>query len=207
MAKRPKARPRPRPPAPAEGAGAVKDAVPPIEDARGWVCVGVVGRPKGLRGAVRVASHTERPEDIAAYGPLYDRPDGRSLVLTVREVAGRTVVATIEGVNDRAAAEALARTRLYLPRAALPAAGEETFYHADLLGLRVDRIDGACLGVVRAVHDFGAGDLIEIERPGGAGTLVLPFTRAMVPLVDIAGGRLVVAPDETEEDDEEGEAE
>jgi 16S rRNA processing protein RimM len=103
------------------------------------------------------------------------------------------VIATLSGIGDRDAAEALKGVNLFAPRDALPPAGEDEFYHADLVGLRAEAEDGTDMGTVRALHDFGAGDVIEIQGPDGA-PFVLPFTRAAVPVIDIAGGRIVVAP-------------
>jgi 16S rRNA processing protein RimM len=103
------------------------------------------------------------------------------------------VIAQLSGVADRDQAEALRGLRLYAPRAALPPAGEDEFYHADLIGLRAELADGSVFGTVRAVFDFGAGEMLEIARPG-AGAVMLPFTRAAVPVVDIAGRRIVVDP-------------
>jgi len=158
------------------------------------VCVGVITGARGLRGEVRVKSFTARPEDVGAYGPLADEAGTRTLRLAVTAPARDHVIARVEGVADRAAAEALKGTRLYVARAALPTPGEDEFYVADLVGLRVE-VEGApgTWGTVKAVHDFGAGAVVEIERPDGA-EVMLPFTRAAVPEVDLAGGRVVVAP-------------
>ena len=159
------------------------------------VCMGIVGAPHGVRGAVRIKSFTDDPEAIARYGALEDEGGTRRFML---RVVGETrgdgmVIATLSGITDRDRAEALRGLRLYAPRAALPATGEDEFYHADLVGLTAVLEDGAPLGKVVAVHDFGAGDMIEITREAGQPVLV-PFTRAAVPVVDLAGGRLVVDP-------------
>jgi 16S rRNA processing protein RimM len=103
------------------------------------------------------------------------------------------LLATIDPVNDRSQAEALRGLRLYLPRAALPAPSEDEYYHADLIGLAAMLTDGRVIGRVRAVHDFGAGDMLEVEREVGQPVMV-PFTRAVVPVVDLAAGRLVLDP-------------
>ena len=167
-----------------------------------WVCVGVIARPKGVRGAVRITAYTARPEDVAAYGPVYDRPGGRALALELGETVRGGVIATIPGVADRDAAEALRGMKLYVPRAALPDPEENEYYHADLIGLRVELADGSAFGTVRAVHDFGAGDIVEVTRAEGDASALLPFTREVVPVVDIAGGRLVVSPpDESVEEE------
>ena len=169
----------------------------PGADEAGWVCVGVVTKPKGVRGAVRVKSFTAEPSDITAYGPLHDGPGGPPIELESCEIHGDMIVARVTGVADRDAAEALRGKRLYVPRAALPEAGEDEYYHTDLVGLAVELADGARFGTVHALHDFGAGGILEVARDDGE-TLMLPFTRNAVPEVDIAGGRVVVAPpDET----------
>lgn len=157
------------------------------------VCVGVITGPHGVRGALRVKSFTAIPEDIARYGPLADESGSRSFALTLVGAAKGVLIARIKGIEDRDRAEALRGLRLHLPRAALPPPAAEEYYHADLVGLAAELPDGRTLGVVRAVHDFGAGDVIEIARPAGPPALV-PFTRAAVPLVDLRAGRLVVDP-------------
>lgn len=158
------------------------------------VCVGVITGARGLKGEVRVKSFTARPADVGAYGPLADEAGTRTLRLTVTGPAKDAVIARVEGVADRDAAEALKGTRLYVDRDALPEPGEEEYYHADLIGLRVERAgEAGTWGTVKAVHDFGGGALLDIERPDGA-SLMVPFTRAAVPEVDIAGGRIVVEP-------------
>lgn len=162
------------------------------------VCLGQVVGAHGVKGLVRIRPFTEEAGGIAAYGPLQDER-GRPVVL---EVVGRVkgcLLARVEGLADRDAAEALAGTRLYVARAALPEIEEdETYYHADLIGLGAEDTEGRPLGRVAAVHDFGAGDVLEVERPPEAGrkggdSLLVSFTRAQVPLVDLAAGRLVVA--------------
>lgn len=178
--------------------------MPAERDDAGWVCLGLIGRPKGVRGAMRITTYTARPEDVAAYGPVYDRPDGQARTLGVSETGPGWVVAHLAGVDDRNAAHALTGTRLYVPRAALPEAEDEAFYHADLIGLRAERVDGGLYGTVRAVWNHGAGDLLEIAPAAGGETEILPFTRAVVPEVDIAAGRLLVAPPETIDAGEDG---
>lgn len=157
-----------------------------------WVCVAVVASAHGIRGALKLRSFTERPEDVTAYGPLYDR-SGNRLDL---EVIGQTrggVLARAPGVEDRTAAEALRGTELYVPRAALPELAPDEFYHADLEGLEVRQADGSRLGVVRALADYGAGDLIEVQADDGR-VLTLPFDHATVPEIDLSAGHLVVEP-------------
>lgn len=167
-----------------------------MADAR--LCLGIMVGAHGVRGLVKVKSFTEDPADVAAYGPVSDEDGRRSWQLQVCGPApGKSsdvLLVRLEGVKDRDAAQALHGTRLYVARDALPAlAEEETFYHADLIGLAVEDGEGRALGKVTAVENHGAGDLLEIEGPGGK-SLVLPFTRAVVPVVDLAGGRLVALP-------------
>jgi 16S rRNA processing protein RimM len=157
------------------------------------VCVGIITGPQGVGGALRVKSFTARPEDIAAYGPLADETGQRSLEIRLVGAAKGVLVARLPGVEDRNRAEALRGIRLYLPRSALPEPEPEEYYHADLIGLDAVLGDGTPVGRVRAVHDFGAGDTLEIER-AAAPPVVVPFTRAVVPVVEIEAGRLIIEP-------------
>ncbi len=162
------------------------------------VCLGVISGAHGVRGAVRLKSFTEVPEDLTAYGPLVDQAGGRSFRLTITGRGKGQLLGRIEGVEDRDQAEALAGTRLHVARADLPEINEpETFYHADLIGLLAEDRDGRPLGRVKAVHNFGAGDILELEggaHDQGGGSPMVPFTRAVVPLVDLDGGRVVIEP-------------
>ena len=163
------------------------------------VCLGAIAGAHGVRGLVRVKSFTEAPEDIAAYGPLSDEAGGRRFTLTVTGRAKGVLLARIEGVTGRDQAAALKGTRLYAPRSALPDLAEETYYHADLIGLAAEDTEGRPLGRVAMVQNYGAGDLLEIEGGPQDRPLLVPFTRAAVPVVDLVGGRLVVdPPDELE---------
>jgi 16S rRNA processing protein RimM len=157
--------------------------------------MGVVGAPHGVRGAVRVKSFTDEPEAITRYGALEDESGTKRFSLRVIGSAkgDGMLIAALAGVADRDQAEALRGLRLYAPRAALPPPGEDEFYHADLIGLAAALEDGTTVGRVIAVHDFGAGDMLEIAREKGPPVLV-PFTRAAVPVVDLAARRVVVDP-------------
>ena len=157
------------------------------------VCLGVVTAPHGVRGAVRIKSFTEEPEDVARYGPLTDETGVRRFELRLIGAAKGVVVARLSGIVDRNQAEALRGLRLYLPRSALPQTEDEEYYHADLIGLEAVLGDGTPVGQVRAIHDFGAGDTLELARPG-APPVMVPFTRAVVPSVELAAGRLVLDP-------------
>ncbi|MBB4285995.1 ribosome maturation factor RimM [Roseospira goensis] len=159
------------------------------------VCLGVVVGAHGVRGAVRVKSFTADPADVAAYGPVSTEDGARTWPIRRIGTAKGVVLCHLDGVTDRDTAEALKGVRLCVPRAALPQSDGEDgeFYHADLIGLRVEREDGTPVGTVRAVYDFGAGDMLEVSpQDGGRGALV-PFTRAAVPVVDLDGARVVVA--------------
>ena len=161
------------------------------------VCLGVVTGAHGVRGLVKIKSFTEVPEDLTAYGDLSDEAGRRRFAVTLKGKAKGALLAQIEGIEDREAAQALRGTKLMVERAALPAIKEpETFYYADLVGLAVEDPAGQPLGRVKAVMNHGAGDLLEIEPAPEAGraTLLVPFTKAAVPRVDLETGRLVVEP-------------
>ena len=156
------------------------------------ICLGQIGAPHGVRGEVRLHSFTANPTAIATYGPL-ESEDGRVFKIESLRPAKHAFVAKLSGVADRDTAERLAMTKLYVPRERLPEPAEANeFYHADLIGLRaVDNAGREC-GTVVAVHNFGAGDLIELQPPDGARTELLPFDAATVPEVNIADGYLIV---------------
>lgn len=156
------------------------------------VCLGVITKAHGTRGEVRIRSYTEDARAVAAYGPVTDEAGGRSMTVKILDVLNGGVTARIEGVEDRTQATALKGTKLYVPRSALPDPGDEEFYHCDLIGLRVELVTGGAFGTVTAVHNYGAGDVIEIARPGAKAPVLLPFTRAAVPVVDTRAGRIEV---------------
>ena len=156
--------------------------------------VGIVRGARGLKGEVRIESFTADPADVAAYGPATDESGGRAFRLRVTGRTGKVLVfARIDGVDDRTAAEALKGTRLYVPRSALPPAKAGEYYLSDLIGLRAERPDGTALGTVAAVEDYGAGPILDVGG-GPAGAFMVPFTDAVVPVVDVAGGRIVIDP-------------
>lgn len=159
-----------------------------------WVCLGVIGRPHGVRGLVRIRPFTEDAQAIATYGPLTDRKSGREFIVSVVNVVKGMVTARIEGIGDRAQAEELTGTELWVARAALPEiANEEEYYFHDLIGLAAFNKDGAALGQVVGMENYGAGDLLELRTPEGRAVLV-PFTRQCVPVVDLQSGRVVIDP-------------
>lgn len=153
--------------------------------------VGVVVGAHGVRGLVRVKSFTEQPDAITGLAGL-SGADNRPMRLSLRGYHKGHVIAAIEGIADRDAALALKGTELFVDRAALPETDADEFYHADLLGLDVERVDGGRLGHVAAINDYGAGPVIDVTTPDRR-TIVIPFSRDVVPEVDLARGRLVVA--------------
>ena len=158
------------------------------------VCLGAVAGAYGVRGEARLKPFTANPGDIAAYGPVESEDGARRFEVTITRRLKGGVAARLSGVSTREQAEALKGARLYVSRDALPELGDdEEYYHADLIGLAVEDLAGEALGVVAAVWDFGAGDVLEVKRKG-AKSAYLPFTREMAPHVDLAGGRLIADP-------------
>jgi 16S rRNA processing protein RimM len=157
------------------------------------ICLGIVTGVHGIKGWVRVKSFTAEPEAIAAYGPLEDESGARRFAIDLVGAGKGVLLARLAGIEDRAAAERLKGLRLYVQRAVLPPPEEGEFYAADLIGLSALLEDGTRFGTVRAVNDFGAGASLEIEDTAGK-TVVVPFTGAAVPVVDVAGQRVVVVP-------------
>ena len=165
------------------------------------VCVARIGAAHGVRGAVKLWTFTEDPFAVKRYGPLLSKDGKRQFEVATAREAKDHLVATFKGVTTRDEAERLNGIELYVPREKLPATDDDEYYHTDLIGLDAVTTDGAALGRVLAIHNFGAGDIIEIAPPSGP-TLLLPFTNAVVPTVDLAGGRVVIElPQEIEGDD------
>ena len=156
------------------------------------VCVARIGAAHGVRGAVKLWTFTEDPFAVKRYGPLLSKDGKRQFEVATAREARDHLVATFKGVTTRDEAERLNGIELYVVRAKLPATDEDEYYHTDLIGLAAVTTDGAALGRVLAIHNFGAGDIIEIAPPKGT-SLLLPFSNAVVPEVDIAGGRVVIA--------------
>jgi 16S rRNA processing protein RimM len=165
------------------------------------ICVARIGAAHGVRGAVKLWTFTDDPLAVTRYGPLATRDGARRFeVASAREAKGH-LVATLKGVTTREEAERLNGVELYVARDKLPATDDDEYYHADLIGLAAVTTADEPLGRVVAIHNFGAGDIIEIAPPHGP-TLLLPFTNAVVPTVDLAGGRAVIKlPDEIEGDE------
>jgi 16S rRNA processing protein RimM len=155
------------------------------------ICVARIGAPHGIRGAVKLWTFTEDPLAVMSYGQLRTKDGGRTFeVVTAREGKGH-LVATFKGVSSREDVERLNGVELYIPRDRLPETDDDEYYHADLIGLAAVTTADAPLGRVIAIHDFGAGTIIEIAPPEG-NTLMLPFTNAVVPTVDLKAGKVII---------------
>lgn len=164
-----------------------------MEDAPKRICLGVITGAHGIQGAVRIKSFTSVARDIGKFGPLSDADGTRTFEVRVESVTPKGLIARIGGVADRTQAEALKGTELFVGRGALPDEGEDEFYYADLIGLAAYGMNGNKLGVVKTMNNFGAGEVMEIELEAG-GSVVIPFTKSVVPLVDLPAGRIVADP-------------
>ncbi len=157
------------------------------------ICVGAVMGAFGVRGEVRLKSFCADPAAIETYSPLVTESGESYEVKLVRSVKGG-FGARLSGVQDKESADALRGTRLYARRADLPNLPDDEYYHSDLIGLEVLDTGGAKLGKVTAVQDFGAGDLLEIAGKGLKEAVMLPFTLANVPTIDLASGKIIADP-------------
>src|SRR5215510_3297335 len=166
------------------------------------ICVARIGAAHGVRGAVRLWTFTEDPYAVKDYGPLSTKDGARQFEVTHVREAKDHLVATLKGIATREDAERLNGLELYVSRDKLPETDEDEYYHADLIGLAAVNAANDPLGRVIAIHNFGAGDIIEIA-PAQGPTMLLPFTNAVVPTVDLAGGRVVI---ELPQEIEDGEA-
>ena len=160
------------------------------------VCVGAIAGAYGVRGEVRIKSFCADPEAIATYGPLSSEDGEQSFEVTLKGPIKNGFAARLSGIASKEAADRLRGTRLYAPRDVLPELPDDEYYHADLLGLSVFDTGGSELGRVKAVLNHGAGDLLEIAVKGAKHPVLLPFTQAAVPTVDLAGRRIVADPPE-----------
>lgn len=174
------------------------------------ILVGAVAGAHGVRGEVKIKSFTEQVRDVAAYGPVEDESGTRRFAIKIRGEAKGLVIASLDGVGDRNAAEALKGLRLYVPRAALgkkpkrAPKGSERWFVADLVGLAAVDTNGAALGTVKNVANYGAGDILEVTTMAGE-TQLYAFTKRTVPEVDTANGRVVIDPPvEVEAKEEDG---
>ncbi|MBB5517962.1 ribosome maturation factor RimM [Amphiplicatus metriothermophilus] len=160
------------------------------------VCLGAIAGAHGVKGEMKIRTFTEREADVTAYGPTESEDGARRFTLeVVRVLKPGLILARAPEIQSREDAAALAGTRLYVPRTALPALeDEDEFYVEDLVGLQAVDESGARLGRVVAVHNFGAGDILELgERDGGARAVMIPFLKTAVPAIDLEAGRLTVA--------------
>jgi 16S rRNA processing protein RimM len=156
------------------------------------ICVGAITGAFGVAGEVRLKSFCADPTAIADYGPLYTQDGSRSFVVKLTRPVAGGLGARVTGIKTKEEADALRGTELYVDRTRLPSLPDDEFYHSDLIGLQAVDTGGVMLGSVVAVHNHGAGDILEITGPGRKSALMLPFTLAAVPTVDLAAGRVVV---------------
>lgn len=159
--------------------------------AKDRICIGSVAGAFGVQGEVRLKSYCAEPTTIADYGPLWTEDGSRSFKVTLTRPVAAGLGARLSGIKTKDEADALRGTNLFVDRARLPKLPDDEFYHADLIGLSVQDTGGKVLGRITAVHNHGAGDLLEVSGPGLKTALLLPFTLAVVPTVDIQAGRVV----------------
>ncbi len=160
------------------------------------ICVGAIGGAYGVRGEVRVKSFCAEPEDIETYSPLTSEDGMRSFTLALIRPMKNGFVARIAEVASKEQADALKGTQLFARRDQLPSLPDDEYYYTDLVGLEVFDTGGTSLGHVKSVQNHGASDLLEVHTPGATATVLLPFTRAAVPTVDLTAGRIVADPPE-----------
>jgi 16S rRNA processing protein RimM len=156
------------------------------------ILLGRIAGAHGIGGEVLIHCYATLPESLTAYGPLSDADGGRTFTITRLKPTARGVLARVAGINDRSAAEGLKGVGLYVPRARLPEPAEGEFYHVDLIGLLAIDAEGRPFGEIAAVHNFGAGDLLEIRLTGSSQSELVPFSDATVPSLDVAAGRAVI---------------
>ena len=163
------------------------------------ICVGAIAGAFGVKGEVRLKSFCADPGAIADYAPLTTESGARSFTVRITRTIPGGLAAQLSGVTTKEEADALRGTELFADRAKLPRLPDDEFYHTDLIGLQVLDTGGTLLGTVRAVHDHGAGAILEVFQPGAKSTLLLPFTKAIVPTVDLTAGRIIADPPEETE--------
>jgi 16S rRNA processing protein RimM len=164
--------------------------------AAGRICVAEIGGAHGIGGEVKLKSFTADPMALKGYSPLESEDGTTRFAIEALRPGKSHLIAQLRGILDRSAAERLAGVKLFVPRACLPPVATDEFYHADLAGLRAITAEGAEIGTVMAVHDFGAGAILELQLAQSDATLMLPFTATCVPEVDLARGRIMVVPPE-----------
>src|SRR5262249_45446284 len=156
------------------------------------ILLGKITGAYGIRGEVVINAYTQAPENIAAYGPLMDKTGIRSFTIKVKRPTAKGVVAHIEGITTRTAAQGLKDTELYIDRNRLPATADSEFYYTDLIGLTAIDRQGKIIGEIESVTNYGAGDLLEIRLLGARATELIPFAEPFVPQVDLAAGHAIV---------------
>ncbi len=156
------------------------------------ICVGAIAGSFGVQGEVRLKSFCAEPADMASYGPLFTEDGSRSFTVRLTRPVAGGLGARLSGVATKEQADALKGTSLYVDREKLPNLPDDEFYHTDLIGLEVRDTGGVLIGTVLAVHNHGAGDLLEVRPLGVRDAILLPFTRAIVPTVDLSARRIVV---------------
>ena len=168
------------------------------------VAVGVFGAPHGVRGEMRLKSFTGDPLAIIDYAPLTDKSGQRRFVLKkARSFKDDLLIVSVEGIADRDAAAKLTNLEVFASRELMPEVEEDEYYHADLIGLQAKDGAGKVIGFVIAMHNFGAGDIIEIKPVEGGQTLLLPFTKEIAPHIDLADETItIVMPEEIEGEEE-----
>lgn len=160
--------------------------------ARDRICVGVVTGSFGVRGEARVKSFCAEPTDIANYGPLWNEDGSKQFPITLTRPVKGGFAARLGGIGSKEAADASKGLKLFADRAALPSLPDDEFYHSDLIGLDVIDTGGEKIGRVNAIHDHGAGDLLEVTGKGIKGSALIPFTSEVVPTVDLNARRVIV---------------
>jgi len=156
------------------------------------ICVGVITGARGVQGEIKIKSYTAVSGDLFRYGPLFNKDGSQTFKGRQTGQSKDQVLARIKGIEDRTQAEKLKGLELYIPREALPEPDEDEFYYSDLIDMKAELIDGRELGTVQVVHDAGAGPSLEIKSPDGL--VLVPFTKAAVPVVDMEGGKIVIDP-------------
>jgi len=166
-----------------------------MADTSSRILLGKIGAAHGIKGEVRITSHTQDPAAIADYGPLQTNRPGLVITIESARLNKTVLVARLKGVRDRNAAETLNGVELYVDRNQLPEIDDEDdFYHADLIGLDARLDNGVSIGAVSAIYDHGAGDILEVQDQRSGDTFLYPFTKAVVPIIRLAEGYLVIAP-------------
>lgn len=155
-------------------------------------CVGAISGSFGVKGEVRLKSFCAEPSDIGTYGPLTTEDGAHSYTITLTRPVKSGYAAMLSGITTKEEADALRGTRLYAPRSALPSLPDDEFYHADLVGLTAMDTGGEVIGKIVSVANHGAGDILELSGPGLPSGLLVPFTLAVVPTVDLAAGRVII---------------